>query len=677
MANFIDSATIPVAAPEKNKFDMGMQHITTSDFMALDCAYIKEVIPGEKIDINMETFARLNAMPVPGFGRAVIKKHKFFVPMRQIYAAFTDMMSDVLHTPSTFKENDTNIPSTIPTITNDALVKLFIGDIWSGDTASTVNFVDRHMVYSVQPTTESSADIALVTNYTGSTSSVAYFNMTETGRQIYKLLLALGYGIVWENCKDVVKKYNASYSLLPLLGYIKIWCDYFFPMQYSNASIYQQIMRLCKKDDGTPYVVNNEESIKFLREILKQVVYTQYDSSLIANAWDTPNQPSWENYSDDFRIKNIDTIGQIYGQQNNNVFSQNGVTNKFGNAVNNAGAVERYGKVDAPFLTLYVEGGTGSTTGNSVATGGISEYLLKSLKALSSFMKRNQLIGSRAYERMMARYGSPTPGEKINRVVFLGSETQAIQIGDVTSTSDTEQGKLADFAGKGVSYGTTHLEYDSDEFGYVYILTSIVPISQTYQGIDPIVMRGVDGRTSYYVPEFDSLGVEALPSSCVYLPQVWNGNWQNYNEQVWGFVPRYATLKAQLHDRLTGNFRCASLNGTNPTYPNVANGASSWHLMREFDDIDYGAGSAVTHSIDYMFGYTDNWQYKRIFYGGPISEYGKAPIINPDNFTMIHNFEVASYAPMKRLYDVIDELEVDAEHKHKNLKMQVGGVKVN
>lgn len=678
MANFIDSATIPVAAPEKNKFDMGSQMITTSDFMDLDCAYITELTPGQKIDINMETFARLNPMPLPTFGRAVIKKSKFFVPMRQIYPAFTDMMSDILHTPSNFNEESTNIPSEIPTITNRGLVDLFIDDAWTGDSASTIDYTDRHMVYSVTALApEASADIIITNDFTGSTATISYYNFTETGRQIYKLLCALGYGIVWDRTKSSEKKYNATYSLLPILGWIKLFADWYFPMQYSNAAVYQSIMRLCKKDDGVPYQVDDTASVNLLRTILKQVVYAMYDSSYFSVAWDTPNQPSWQNYSDDFRIQNIDSLGNIYGSSNYNVRTQNGVSNNAGDAVSNAGSIERYGRMDAPFITLYAEGQTGSTGNIAAITGGISEYLLKSLKALTSFMKRNQLVGSRAYERMMARYGQPTPGEKLNRAVFLGSETQAIQIGDVTSTSDTEQGKLADFAGKGVSYGTTHLQYETDEFGYIYIVTSIIPIAQTYQGVDPVVMRGVDGRTSYYVPEFDSLGVEAVPSCQMYLPQIYNGNWQNYNEQVWGFLPRYASYKANVHDKITGNLRCASLNGANPLYPNTINGASSWHLMREFDGFDYQAGSAVTHNIDYMYGYTDNWQYKRIFYGGALgdSEYGK--VVNPDNFTIIHNFEVASYAPMKKLYDVIDELEVDAEHRHKNLKMQVGGVKVN
>ena len=662
MASFLDSASVPVAAPERNHFDLSTQHITTSDFMELDCAYIRELTPGESIDIKMETFARMEAMPVPTFGRAVIKKSKFFVPMRLLFPAFSDYVSDSQHVASNFNYSSNGIPQTIPTISNSTLVELFVNDT----TDSGTSYDQRAMCY--RASINDTPDFELTTGTTGSNSNVISYIFTDTGRQVYKLLTQLGYSIVWSRV-DGQNGFDADYSALPLLGFLRIYADYYWPSQYHNAIMYQNMISACKKDDGTPYVV----AADFIRPLLKQAGHVQYDasSSPFVACWDQPNQPSYENYSDNFVLKNIDTIGQTYYKYG----AQQGSSGSLGagyvsNNMGNATTANTVGMANAPFISPSVFC-TGANTTTVPAP--ISEYLLKSLKALTSFMKRNQLVGSRAYERLCSRYGVVSEAERLNRAVFLGSETQAIQIGDVMSTSDTEGANLGSYAGKGLSAGMTHLQYDTKEFGYVFILTSIVPMASTYQGCDPITMR--INRTDFYQPEFDSLGVEAVPAKVLYTPSIYNAGFNQLNEQVFGFLPRYAWYKVAGKDKLTGNFRVSSLNGYNPNFPMASNGASSWHLMREFDMLDYPTAQDIVHGIDYIFGANDSWQYKRIFYDG-VTGHDKSKV-SPDHFTIIHNFEVGSLSPMKKLYDVVDELSVDAEHTHKKINMQVGGVKVN
>lgn len=131
--------------------------------------------------------------------------------------------------------------------------------------------------------------------------------------------------------------------------------------------------------------------------------------------------------------------------------------------------------------------------------------------------------------------------------------------------------------------------------------------------------------------------------------------------QIFGFVPRYATYKAPTcMDRLTGNFRVPSLNS------GFLNTGNTWHLMRTFDGLtDFNQDwSNVVHSPDFISGGADFSQYKRLFYeDGPDS---------PDNFTIIHNFEIAEYAPMKPLYDTYE-----FEDKGKKVTLETNGVKMN
>ena len=648
MDKFLDKVNVPTAVTNKTKMDLSSQRISTSDFMQLNVSKILEVVPGESVNINTETFARLNPLVVPTLGRASIKTSKFFVPFRIINKSFTDMLADTIHMQADGDYEDNYIPSGVPTISNANLVSIF-----TGATGTTVDSPGA-LIYPING--GSSYDVGVVTGYTGSSALVDAYNFTEVGRQIYKLLLDCGYQIVFD------LSYDDNYSFMPLLALMRIYADWYFPTQYVNVSIYQKMCALFNYDSYNGGLVLDMSA---LRGILKLMCYVQYDSSVFVSAWDQPNSPAVGTYTSNYKLTNIDTISSVYGvtsaPTSNGLYSEQGyVSNNSGNSnVNN-----RVGGANAPFIIPSV---LGTSNGSPyMLNTPISEYLLHGLHALTDFLKRHELVGSRAYERLLSRYGVSTPAEKINRSVFLGSDTQAIQIGDVMATADTDGAELGKMAGKGISYGQSNLNFETDEFGYVIILTSIVPITGYYQGCDPMVLR--TKRFDFYVPEMDALGVEPVMSKTLYVPSfVTSSGYTNLPTQIFGFLPRYYSYKAASHDTLSGNFRCASLNGTNPLYPDVYNGASSWHLMRTFDSIDYPDASSIVHTPDFMLGQNDYDQWKRVFYANPTDK-----ATAPDNFTIIQNFDIVAYAPMKSLYD-----SYEFEDEGKKVTSDVSGVKVN
>ncbi len=85
MASYLDKAQVNTAITDNTKLDLGHQSITTSDFYQMSVATIHELVPGSKIDVNMESFARLNPLPVPTFGRAAMRNRAFFVPFRTLF----------------------------------------------------------------------------------------------------------------------------------------------------------------------------------------------------------------------------------------------------------------------------------------------------------------------------------------------------------------------------------------------------------------------------------------------------------------------------------------------------------------------------------------------------------------------------------------------------------------
>lgn len=669
MASYLDKAQINTAITDNTKLDLGHQHITTADFMQCNVAYIHEMVPGSKIDVNMESFARLNPLPVPTFGRASMRNRAYFVPFRTIFRAWNDFITDAPHVYSTGKA-PSELVQNVPTIANDELCKLFTTNV-AQDINSVTGQSLGYVAGSAGPVFDPSTDAWDF--YDGQN----YCCFTQKGRQFLKVLQSLGYQISWDTTNTTV------YSALPILALAKVAADWYFPQPYTNTNEYCNLLRLCNQD------INPAAAATFtyldLFMILDTCAYVQYDSDYFVSAFDVPNQPVANTVSTDFKLVNLDTVGTAYvkyaasagGAQTLTDVNAGYVGNYSGTA---NGTSEMFGGANAPFISPSVLGTVPGSSNVMTSPTPISEYLLHALHGLTDYMKRHQLAGSRAMDRYLARFGKALPAEKLNRSNYLGAAMQDIQIGDIMSTSDTTGAPLGAYAGKGITYGNGHFEFSTDEFGYLIILSSIVPATGYFQGIDRQNMRIT--KTQFWTPEFDSLGNQPVTVDELYVsnnPLMAGSNQFNKDahDAVFGFVPRYADYKVA-HDTLTGNFRIPSLNGTNGTVSSSLgfNAGDSWHLMRTFDDLDFSydnqgtqtmSANRCVHSLNFMR--SRDWsQYKRIFYADSQTN----PEELPDNFTVIHNFEIAEYAPMKALYDTYE-----FEDKGKKVTLDVNGVKMN
>jgi len=654
MSNFLDKMQVNTAITDNTKLDLSHQKISTTDFFELQPSMFYEMVPGSKISVDMESFARLNPMPVPTFGRASWIHRAFFIPYRLAFAAWNDFLADTVHVPSTMS-SPSAIVSSVPTVSNDTLVKTFINNSYgvvdiTDDDAVEAAMASSYMVFSVQYTAGSPVPPHDITYVTSGTSS--YYNFTTKGRQAFKVLTDLGYKVVWSgNKQGDADFYDATYSALNLLCLAKLYTDWYWPTQYTNLASYDDLVSLTKKDNDCNTFILAENNV---RTILRMCVYSQYSPDMFTAAWDRPNSPSSYTNSN-FKLVNIDTVGSVY-------FSNSALLpGEPGYVSNNQGTStvdDRIGAADAPFITPYIRTTSGSS---SVMASSISEYLLHGLHAMTDYLKRNQLVGSKAGDRLLARYGKALPAEKINRSLYLGAHNQDIQIGDVMSTADSAGAALGAYAGKGISYGTGQFEFSTDEFGLFIIMSSLIPNVGYFQGIDPTVKRL--GKLDFWTPEYDALAVSAVAADELYVPNVYSSSFVGLPEQVFGYLPTYYDYKIKL-DSLSGNFLLNSINGINPGTSTQFNAANSWHLMRVFDSQDYTQASDIVHGAAFIDAKNDMSQYKRIFYDVNASA--------PDNFTCIHNFNVAVYAPMKSLFDVYE-----FEDKGKKITEDVNGVKMN
>lgn len=650
MANFVDKAKVPMAINDHCRIDLGHQSIGTIDAFEVLPSYVKEMVPGEKLDVNMEAFLRANPMPVPSFSRYHVNHRAYFVPMRTIERNFTDFITDTVHVGSDGKLG--NLISKVMTVTNWDLLHTFLEyEQLDGD------MLGDGLVINVtgDPTDPNYDPTSIVYDFAvdDGSNGIDLYLLTVRGRRCMKFLEMLGYKIVMhEDCET-------PYSALPLLAAARIYVDWYINQQYTESVDYQALLALVNVD----LYATNTIGYADVYRILVVCSQANYDSDVFVSAYDVPNQ-SYPGTHSDFKLLNIDTVGHILGNGSNLNYQYD--YNEPGYVTNNsdnANRDNRLGQANAPFITPVVTGKRSNT--DSIQPTPISESLLHTLHSLTDYMKRHQIAGATAFGRFLAQYGQALPAEKLNRSVYLGCETQNLKIGDVFSSAQTDDGNLGEYAGKGLSYGNGHYTYETNEFGYFVIMTSLIPNVGYFQGINPSLFHIT--KLDFFNGEFDKNMISAIPASCVYVPQVSvaGADFSDVNEHVFGFLPKYWEYKANAQDGLYGNFRLLSINGLGSATTDVQfNAADAWHSYRVFMPAEYTDPDDIVHGPSFVKA-EDALQYKRMFYDSEPDA--------PDNFTFVENFEIISSFPGCSLWDNYDF----SMSKGKDVTMEVNGVKHN
>ena len=479
----------------------------------------------------------------------------------------------------------------------------FITDSYEGSSELRVPVIassDIESLFSMNemstPTTIDS-DVDFIYN-DGSSSQMRKF--TPFGRKVYKIFLSLGYDYTLRELGPI------SYNAFALLAYFKVINDWYYPSQYvSNSPLSILLNRVFR---GSAYRLTAGEmfdAFKYASAV------DMYNPDYFTSAFDNPEGPN---------------------VVNNSSVIFNDITSERPSAVG----------------VLLLDNKTPALESSSVT---ITEYGLHTLHALSDYMKRHQLAGSRALDRYLARFGVTLSAEKLNRSVYIGVKSTPLQFASVDSTSSTDAAVLGDYAGKGQAViQDSFVCNPQSEYGIFLIINTFVPQVGYVQGIDRHNLH--ISNYDFYTPEFDALGNQAISKLELYNSVLGGvANSQDVVNQVFGFTPRYSEYKVP-RDFLTGDFRIRSVGADN---------LQAWHLMRLFEIYDY---DDLVHDIDFVSG-TDAKQYGRIFYENTDN--------GSDQIHCIFRFHVNLASHQKPLYDVFDFSNEDGH----DIVLDTNGVKVN
>lgn len=429
-----------------------------------------------------------------------------------------------------------------------------------------------------------------------------FYEFDYRGRHYYKILRQLGYGLNF-SLRDVIETSGMMFSALPLLCYAKLFLDWYFPSQYAHSGISAGVEGMFNRN------FRYDLTVADLNILLPFTAWCYYRNDYFVSAWDNPVSPSDGSWLDDIVFPDI-TLPD--GLSDVNLFN----------------------------------GSLGDGTPVLSFKSSFSQYGVDSLKALTNYVKRHQLVGARVLDRYLADFGVALTAEKLRRSVYVGSQSFPIQFQDVMSNADTEDAPLGEYAGKGVAYGGDgNFVYDTDEFGMFIIVNSVEPDVAYYQGIDrnTLHLRPFE----FLNQQYESLGTQPVLKAELNYP-IDNRDGMVSEEDLFGFLPRYSEYKVG-RDLVTGLF----------SLPDTNRGMLGWSTVRQ-------VAVGGSHDIDFMRG-DDAWQYARIFYGDVNS-----PEDERDKFIFVHRVNLKAAMRAMPMYDTYDFDEPEGE----TIKMQANGVQL-
>lgn len=517
------------------------------------------VTRGDKFKVNYGQFSRLAPLVAPTFGSFNIKTMAFFVPAHTIWRGYRSWVSGSSDTSVANAPLNFSLEDLAYLITNNAAP--------SGNTDWTGLFVeDPSGQVSGSYTTISDLDAIAKDFIVFDHTTQAYHaaNFTALGRSLWNTLICLGYNFPTLLDAAFASYYTGlNYSIYPFLAYARVCYDWLYPSAYVNQQGFSFLFETS---------LNASWAIQTTRQQLIQKMvdtwFNQYDQDFYTSLWLKPNCravggraliPSTnvdDVYGGDSALKMAESISKNYLEQSS-----------------------------ASIKTV------------------LSSNSLRWLTSMSDFVLRNNIGGSRFREFMKAHFGYNTEMDICDESLFLKMWSDVVNIDAVVNTTSAQNsGALGELAGKGQSNGSGTLKFDAKEAGFLIFVTECKPNVGYFQGDKPWA-RALTDRFQLYTPEFDGVGMEAVPKSGLFSSYAKSNDMSVVQSALlndaFGFAPRYSERYKVGYDSLFGDFRFRSRN----------TGMDSWHTMR---DLTYGRGGSLPLALDAQFLAVDN-QYQRIF----------------------------------------------------------------
>lgn len=179
---------------------------------------------------------------------------------------------------------------------------------------------------------------------------------------------------------------------------------------------------------------------------------------------------------------------------------------------------------------------------------GVDVNDLRYAYAYQDWLVRMLKSGDEYHDHLLNVFGVKSSDARLQRVEYLGGYSKPVIINDVTQTgealywngsAEVSGNPVGTQAGTGMSYGDSDtIECFCEEHGYIHIIVSMMPKPAHWGGIAKHFSKTVP--LDFYFPQFAYLPEQTILNQELYLAD--DGDYVN-NTAVFGYIERYAEYK--------------------------------------------------------------------------------------------------------------------------------------
>lgn len=531
----------------RNGFDVSQHRFFTAKAGELLPCYVHEVLPGDKVEIDIASFTRSRPVQTAAFTRIKENVEFFFVPFRLLWKNWPEFSKS-------FMDDDAQnrITTGLTTMTSPIMPPMMMMQ----DVQNLLNACKQSFA-------------------AGSSQPQYQFAVNEHGLPIFstaeKLLNYLGYGRpISSGTSSIDSSYpedapdtsvssgtipralrNLALSPFPLLAYHKIYQDHF---------------RVCDWEQYLPFTTN----VDYLSgDLNTSSSYTLplsslHNSSGVLGAMPWIFRLHYVNYRKDIfmGLKPKDVASNTIAplniiNDNNSAISPQSLVLRL-TSINSSPTDVATGKnykaniaVDTlpttPYFNAFWKDSRQYTNANTVGT---SIYDLRRAEALAKYLDINQASDHTYKDFVYRHFGYSIPDGRAQLAERLGSFDGDIPINEVVNQNLSNDNPVVKGNGYGQMSGKK-ISFEASEAGVIMGLYYVIPqLDYASTGIEPLNLK--TDASDFFVPEFDRLGMQ--PSSEYTLSC--NADNSSTTNQLLGFAPRYVDYKTS-KDSVYGDFLCS------------------------------------------------------------------------------------------------------------------------
>lgn len=195
---------------------------------------------------------------------------------------------------------------------------------------------------------------------------------------------------------------------------------------------------------------------------------------------------------------------------------------------------------------------------SDVESGNPTDFTILALRQAEFLQKWKEITqsGNKDYKDQIEKHWGVSAGDALSEMcTYLGGISSSLDINEVVNSNITGD-NAADIAGKGTGVSNGYIDFNAGaKYGVIMCIYHCLPLLDYTADLLESAFIKVNA-TDYAIPEFDRVGMEAVPFAKMINPLKIEGslNFTAFASMIMGYAPRYIDYKTSV-DSSIGGFR--------------------------------------------------------------------------------------------------------------------------